>query len=336
VWADITNWGGNIALHGRLDAIADGPKKARLTDFAAPYLRGTGNVPEGIGTNPVAFDMACEMRWRDSIPSVDEWLHGYAAYRYGKADKQINRAWEALHRTAYGTYKGHRRPTESVLCAVPSMNVTCVSPWGSTHLYYQQADYLKAVKLFAAAKKRFKGCDTYEYDLVDFTRQLVANEGHRYYDGAIRAYKNHEADSVRYNADKFLNLIVLQDRLLSCRPEFCVSTWIDKARNSVSDTTLQRLFEIQARALITTWADGGRHILDYAHREWNGLLKSYYFPRWKMFYEYLYLTAQGKKVPAPDYTTVENGWVKSTVVPRTTQKEDLYKVVDECIRACQH
>ena len=40
--------------------------------------------------------------------------------------------------------------------------------------------------------------------------------------------------------------------------------------------------------LLTTWGDreqcekGGLH--DYANREWNGLLASYYYPRWKAFF----------------------------------------------------
>lgn len=330
IWADITNWGGNIALHGRLDAISSEPKRARNTPFAAPLLRGIGNVPEGIGTNPVAFDMACEMRWRDSIPSVDQWLHGYASYRYGKADKVLEKAWEMLHQTAYGTYPGSRRPTESVFCAVPSLKVTCASPWGTTKVYYREADYRKAVELFNSARLRFKGCDTYEYDLVDFTRQLVANEGQLLYKKAIQANEDKKVDSVAYYGNKFLQLMLLQDRLLSCRPELCVSNWIAQARDCVTDAKEKDLNELNARALITTWSDGCHSLLDYAHREWNGMVKYYYYPRWKMFFDWLNQTVQGKNLPQPDYRNIENGWVHSkanTVAPH----EDLYKIVDECI-----
>lgn len=330
VWGNITNWGGNIALHGRLDAIASEPTKARNMPAVAPLLRGIANVPEGIGTNPVAFDMACEMRWRDSIPSVDKWLHGYAAYRYGKSDKTLETAWEALHNTAYGTYPGSRRPTESVLCAVPSLKVTCVSPWGSTRLYYQQDNYRKALELFNSARTRFKGCDTYEYDLVDFTRQLVANEGRILYDKAMLAYNNKKADSLAYYENKFLQLILLQDRLLSCRPELCASTWIAQARNCVSDNKEKDLYELNARALITTWSDGCQSLLDYAHREWNGMMKYYYYPRWKMFFDWLNQTVEGKDVPKPDYTQIENNWVHSKA-DTSSPREDLYKIVDECI-----
>lgn len=63
-----------------MNAIASEPIKAR-NSTAATYLKGIGNVPEGIGTNPVAFDLACEMRWRDSVPVMNNWLHDYATYR---------------------------------------------------------------------------------------------------------------------------------------------------------------------------------------------------------------------------------------------------------------
>ena len=330
IWSHITNWGGNVALHGRLDAIASEIVKARRTDFASSYLKGIGNVMEGLGTNPVVFDMAYEMRWRDSIPSVDNWLHGYAAYRYGKEDKTLDEAWDIFHRTAYGTYPGSRRPTESVLCAVPSLKVKFVSPWGTTHLYYNENDYRKAVELFYSVKDKFKGCDTYEYDLVDFTRQLVANAGRTCYENAIRTYNNKNVDSVAYYGDRFLKLILLQDRLLSCRPELCVSNWIAQARNCVDNPADKDLYEQNARALITIWGVETNSLLDYGHREWSGMMKYYYYPRWKAFFDWLNLSVQGKQVAEPDYEAIQKAWVmskESTVSP----PENLYKIVEECL-----
>ncbi|MBO5720173.1 MAG: alpha-N-acetylglucosaminidase C-terminal domain-containing protein, partial [Bacteroidales bacterium] len=42
---------------------------------------------------------------------------------------------------------------------------------------------------------------------------------------------------------------------------------------------------------ITTWGDrnasenGG--LRDYAHKEWNGILKDLYYNRWRLYFEYL-------------------------------------------------
>ena len=329
IWVNITNWGGNIGLHGRLNAIASEPIKAR-NSTAATYLKGIGNVPEGIGTNPVAFDLACEMRWRDSVPVMNNWLHDYATYRYGKPDKTLNKAWEILYATAYGTYKGHRRPSESYLCARPSLKVRTVSAWGSARIYYQENKYEEAVRLFASAKNRFKGHDTYEYDLVDFTRQLVANKGRTTYKKIIQFYKNKEKDSVALYSERFLELILLQDKLLSCRPELCVSNWINQARKCTNNITQKDLMEFNARALLTTWADAPGQLTDYAHREWSGLLRDYYYPRWKLFFDWLNHSMKGEQLPEPDYYPIEKKWVHSTQ-QSTIPNINLYEIVEKCL-----
>ena len=330
VWANITNWGGNIGLHGRLDAIASEPVRARTNTMTFPWLKGIGNVPEGIGTNPVVFDLACEMRWRDSVPDLTNWLHDYATYRYGYPDEVLNKSWDIFHKTAYGTYKGHRRPSESYFCARPSLKVRTVSAWGSARIYYEESEFEEGVKLFASVKEKYKGHDAYEYDLVDFTRQLVANKGRVLYHQIIRCYKNKDADSVTYYSQKFLDLILLQDQLLSCRSELSVSSWINQARNCMTDPADKDLFEYNARALITTWSDEKSQLIDYAHREWSGLLKEYYYPRWEMFFDWLIQTVHGKQVPEPDYYSLEEAWSKSHIIPASS-KPDLYKLVEDCI-----
>jgi alpha-N-acetylglucosaminidase len=72
-----------------------------------------------------------------------------------------------------------------------------------------------------------------------------------------------------------------QDRLLSTRKEFSVSSWLNAARSLGTTEEEKRLYEWNASALITVWGDsiaanqGGLH--DYSHREWSGLLKDLYY-----------------------------------------------------------
>ena len=65
LWSHISNYGANIGLHGRLDAIATGPIDGRKDPEASPSMKGTSSTPEGIEVNPVVFDLLNEMRWRD-------------------------------------------------------------------------------------------------------------------------------------------------------------------------------------------------------------------------------------------------------------------------------
>ena len=89
--------------------------------------------------------------------------------------------------------------------------------------------------------------------------------------------------------DRFLALILDQDRLLGTRPELRFGRWTAAARALGSSAAESDLYEKNARMLLTTWGNrlqcenGGLH--DYANREWNGLLASYYYPRWKAFFQ---------------------------------------------------
>lgn len=331
IWGNITNWGGNVGLHGRLDAVATEPVRAQNDPIAGKWLRGTANVPEGIGTNPVVFDLACEMRWRSQSPKLPDWLHSYAAYRYGAADAKTDAAWDIFYKTAYGTYKGHRRPSESYLCARPSLDVKTVSAWGSAAIYYDEQEFLSGVRLFAQAYEKFKNCDAYIYDLVDFTRQVVANRGRTIYHKMIAAYKAKDKESLKVCISEFQNILRLQDELLSTRSEFCLSSWIDKARAAADDPAQKNLLEYNARALITTWTAQQSSLVDYAHREWSGLIRDYYAPRWQLFFDWMVQTVDGTDIPKPDFAVFEQKFANSTVLspsPKVSLIETICKVLE--------
>jgi alpha-N-acetylglucosaminidase len=109
--------------------------------------------------------------------------------------------------------------------------------------------------------------------------------------------KTSEKKSEQQLIDLFLQLILDQDRLLGTRSEFRLGRWTEAARaHALPSVSVlggfaaeSDLYERNARMLLTTWGDrpqcenGGLH--DYANREWNGLLSSYYYPRWKAFFQ---------------------------------------------------
>ena len=106
-------------------------------------------------------------------------------------------------------------------------------------------------------------------------------------------------------SDRFLRLILLQDELLATRPEFKVGTWIARARSLGGTPEEKELYEWNARVQITTWgnrlaADEGG-LRDYAHREWNGILKDFYYMRWKTWFDYQTRLLDGRKTAAIDF-----------------------------------
>ncbi len=88
--------------------------------------------------------------------------------------------------------------------------------------------------------------------------------------------------------------------------------------------------EFNARALLTTWADAPGQLTDYAHREWSGLLRDYYYPRWKLFFDWLNHSMKGEQLPEPDYYPIEKKWVHSTQ-QSTIPNINLYEIVEKCL-----
>lgn len=331
IWGNINNWGGNTGLHGRLDAFASEPIEARQDSVAGRWLRGTANVPEGTGTNPLTFDLACEMRFRGTEPKVSDWLRGYAKYRYGQENKVLEHAWQVFYKTAYGTYKGHRRPSESFLCATPSLRVRTVSAWSSTTIYYDPAEFEQAVRNFASVYSQFKDCNTYEFDLIDFTRQVVANKARLLHADIVRVYNANRPDSLERYCNKFEKLLLLQDELLSYREEFSLVAWIEAARAMSADEQEKDLMEYNARMLLTTWSDTKSELRDYAHREWSGLLRDYYLPRWKLFFYHLKNVIGQGRMPDPEYYPMERAWTLSRGVSPLIGRSDLSDIVQKCL-----
>ena len=67
---------------------------------------------------------------------------------------------------------------------------------------------------------------------------------------------------------------------------------------------------------ITTWgnrlaADEGG-LRDYAHREWNGILKDFYYMRWKTWFDYQTRLLEGKTPAKIDFYAIEEPWTRQT------------------------
>lgn len=313
IWSHVTNYGGNIGLHGRLDAIARGSLEARADAAASPSLTGTGAVPEGIGVNPVVFDLANEMRWRNESVNMEQWIENYAQRRYGSAQKELAEAWHIFYQTAYGTFEGHRRPSESVFCALPSLKGERItaSAWSQCKIFYNPDLYAQGVDLFLKAADELSQRPTYRYDVVDFVRQYLADQGRDAYLRLTDAYKQKDKTVFEQQKARFLEVMQDQDRLLSAHPAFNVGHWLDEARAASANESVQDLYEMNARQLIGTWSDRNTELRDYAHREWGGMLRDYYYPRWKNYLDYLSGCLQGNEPKAPDSFPAEREWIMS-------------------------
>ena len=330
----LLNYGGNVGLHGKMKHVIDEFYKAKTSSFGKT-MKGVGMTMEGSENNPVMFELLCELPWRPARFDKDEWLKNYTVARYGKADKAVQDAWLLLSNTIYNCpAKNTQQGThESVFCGRPDYDVYQVSRWSEMEPYYKPEDIIRAAGIMLSAADRFKGNNNFEYDLIDIVRQAVAEKGRLVYPIMIDAYKAGEKELFAASSQRFLDLILLQDKLLAARPEFKVGTWIEKARNLGTTPEEKDLYEWNARVQVTTWgnrvaADEGG-LRDYAHKEWNGLLRDFYYNRWKVWIDRQKAQLNGAPVKAIDFYAIEEPWTKQTN-PYSSQAEgDVIEVAKE-------
>lgn len=331
----LLNFGGDVGMYGRMDRLIEGFYNAR-THPNGRTLKGVGMTMEGIENNPVMYELLMELPWRSEKVDKEEWLNGYVYARYGERTPELAEAWKILGNTAYHCPRIQEGTTESVFCARPAENVRSASSWGSSEMYYRPEALREAAKLMLQVAERFRGNDNFEYDLIDVVRQTLADKGNELLKEVSAAYQAKNNELFARLSEKFLELILLQDRLLACRPEFMVGTWLRQARKIAAGVEERRLYEWNARTQITVWGDrtaadkGG--LRDYAHKEWNGLLKDFYYPRWKTWFAELQNRLSGEPPRDIDWYALEEPWTRQQNDYAATPQGDPVRVAGEVFR----
>lgn len=310
----LLNFGGNVGMFGKLQHVVDEYYKARCTSFKST-MKGVGLTMEGIENNPVMYELVSELPWRDAKFAWKEWLHDYVEARYGNINNgKVHDAWLLLARSVYGAGAKivEQGCHESVLCARPALDVYQVSSWSEMEEFYNPDDVINAARLMVEASHEVKANDNFRYDLVDVTRQAIAEQARYVYDEIVAAYKAKDRKMFDYTTKRFLDILLQQDRLLSSMPDFMVGGWIRSARNLGQNEQERNHYEWNARVQITTWGNrsaaerGG--LREYAHKEWNGVLADFYYPRWKAYFEALAATLDGKPMKQLDFYAMDEKW----------------------------
>lgn len=317
IFCMLLNFGGNVGLHGRMDQLLDNFYQTKTNPLAA-NIKGIGLAMEGIENNPMMFELMTELAWRPEPFTKEEWIKNYVFARYGVEDKKIEEAWLILANTVYNCPAGNNQqgPHESIFCGRPSLNNFQVSSWSKMDNFYDPTVTEKAAKLFVEVADKYRGNNNFEYDLVDIVRQSIADRGRIVYNYTIADFKSYNKESFRKNSQEFLDLLLMQDKLLGTRSEFRVGNWTQQARSLGNTVQEKDLYEWNARVQITTWgnrecADAGK-LRDYAHKEWNGILKDFYYNRWNSYWKTLEDQLNGKPEVIIDFYAMEEPWTLAT------------------------
>lgn len=308
-WCTLLNFGSKSGNFSKLDTFAIEPIRA----LKSPYGKNAtaiGTMMEGNETNPVNYELIYEMAWNSESPFIPEWLKGFTKARYGVENPIANDAWSKIYKTAYNCPTKQEGPSESIFCARGDLNVTGAFRYGTIGIYYDPAVFVQGVRQLASCYPDLKHLDTYQYDLVDFTRQSLADYAQVVYRRAITAYQEKDNEELIRQSDYFLKLIGLQDSVVSMRKEFLLGRWLEDAKAIAPSESEKELFEHNARTLITVWGDEGvaEELHDYSNREWSGMLSDFYHPRWKLFFESLKSAIQTGEYKQVDFYAFEKSW----------------------------
>ncbi|MFB9843011.1 alpha-N-acetylglucosaminidase [Mucilaginibacter ginsenosidivorans] len=281
IWSMLQNFGGNISLFGRMRHVAADPAIA-LHDPESKNMTGIGVTPEGIEQNPALFELMLENVWRDTPIDADAWAKDYARRRYGKPNQSADEAWHILLNTVYSSGLTEGGP-ESIIVARPTLKKSVDRVL--TKLDYDPEQLFKAWYLLVHASDSLKQSDGFQYDLVDVTRQVLANYASPLQQKLAVAYNNRDGVLSKKYSAAFLELMDDMDDLLSTRKDFLLGKWINEARANGITEQEKNLYEFNARDIVTLWGDKESGLSEYSNRQWAGLIKGYYKQRWAMFFK---------------------------------------------------
>ena len=305
VFCAIPNFGGRSGLMGRLQNVTDNYFK-----FKGKYasIKGIGTAPEAIEQTPVTYDLIYQLPWMNGVkPDVATWVDNYAEARYGQDNKVVKEAWSLLRQGPlnYGA-DGIQGPVEDVWAARPNLDANKASSWGktladagSTYTPARRQMLIDAVYKLIDQEDELALVDgsiyksNYNYDLVEFGGGVMADYAYDLLLG-IKAAKNAEGtNGATYKArrDAFLQLILVMDAFRGTNLNFRLGKWTQEARAAAGEvegatTATPDWYEYNnARTILSTWSSPGTNLNDYSYRSWQGLLKDYYYKRWKYYFD---------------------------------------------------
>lgn len=338
IWCQLHDYGGNMGLYGQIMNLTVNATEARRE---SPSMVGFGLTMEGQEGNEIVYDLLLDQAWSSTALDTKQYFHRWVESRYagsGSIPKQLYQAWEVMREPVYSnTNLAFPALPKSVLELKPAISGLLGLTFGhGTNITYDPAVVVEAWQYMyqaASSEPDLWSDPAYQYDMVDVTRQVMANAFVPMYTDLVKSYNDSSSESeLARQGDDMLQLLNDLDAVLLTNRNFRLSTWISAARGwAHGNASYAAYLEYQARNQVTLWGPNGE-ITDYASKQWAGLVSSYYMPRWKMFFEYI------KSTPVSSYNTTalsvklrkfELAWQEKTLVlPNlTADAVDLQKVL---------
>lgn len=270
VYSVIPNMGGKSGLTGDLEFYANG-RLAALGSADKGNLTGYGMAPEGIENNEVIYELVCDGGWTSDSIDVGKWLRDYSICRYGKVPDEMTGFWNGMLQSVYGSFTDH--PRYNWQFRPGSIQKGSINA---------NDDFYKGIEALADAIPYMKDTPLFSVDMTEMAVQYLGGKMEILAQAIDLACQNGEMDMASAMESEFEALMLGADRLLCSYPTLNLENWLAQARNWGSTPELKDYYEKNARRIVTVW---GPPVDDYSARIWSGLLRDYYLPRWKQYFD---------------------------------------------------
>ena len=295
IWCQLHDYGGNMGLEGNFVNVTVAPLNALAS--TGNSMVGMGLTPEGLEGNEIVYDVLLDQAWSSTPINRTSYVSSWVSRRYNVENlpPAAMEAWQLLGSTVYNNQNPSAQATvKSILELAPALTglVNRTGHHPTLVFYDTNTTIVPALQMLIDASDESQAlCSIpeFQYDLVDVTRQLLANRFIDLYTSLVAVFNASGADAAAVEAagQPLLALLSDLDNLLLSNPYFRLSNWLDAAQAwSHGNATYAAYLAYTARNQITLWGPTGQ-INDYASKQWGGLVAGYYKPRWETFVGYL-------------------------------------------------
>ena len=290
VYSVIPNMGGKSGMTGVLDFYANG----HLDALRSPHrgrLFAHGMAPEGIENNEVIYELITDAGWSDTPIEVTKWLKDYSTSRYGGYHEGLDRFWQGMLHSVYGSFTDHPRYNWQLRPGLARKGTISIGP-----------AFYEGIEDLAKYAPQMKGNLLFEYDFREWAVAYAGGKAEELTQQIEEAYLKGDRKSAAEREGQFVRLLQQMDKILNGHPTKDLQRWIDQARqHGARNQQLSDYYEKNARRIVTVW---GPPVDDYSARIWSGLIRDYYLPRWQHYFE------QKRTGKSFDFPQWERYWVE--------------------------
>ncbi|CZS97027.1 related to alpha-N-acetylglucosaminidase [Rhynchosporium graminicola] len=295
IWCQLHNYGGNMGLGGQIMNLTINAADAVSSSKS---LVGLGLSMEGQEQeNQIVYDLLLDQAWSDLPIDTEKYFHDWVTARYSgvaAVPETMYSAWELMRTTIYNNTEWTSSAMSKSMLGLEPRLEGLVNRIGRhpTTIQYDPMVLVQAWRLVfnaAADHSSLWEHPAYLHDLVDITRQVIANEFASSYATLVNVYTSNAVDlsAVVFHGERLLALLDTLDLVLDTNENFRLATWILRARTSAgANGATADFYAREALNQVTLWGPNGE-ISDYASKDWSGLVSTFYKSRWKIFTRYL-------------------------------------------------